>query len=376
MKKFKSILFFIALLVCAAVLFGCANEAPAKGSVPAGDEIEKETAADVEKEKDEAADKAPEETTAKPEETTAPPEETTAKPADTTAAPKTVETTAKPVETAKPKPVETTAKPASTTAAPVAPKPAEAGISMTAPSADVVKQMEKDYAAYMQRKYGYDPNFYGPYPVWYCYGHANGAYVLLFGGAVHTDEKPHHTTVDSYFSSGSNSRYVKVWKDGKIYTLQEAVDKGFFTEKQLNLLKENRFHEKYTTVNKPYSNVKVASVGKPEDELIKQIEADYAALNSINGYKAEASVRKYYGTYGDCVPCYFYCSVLCYIQVHCSYVTDGREFNYGDGNVIRVWRDGEFYSVQEAFDLGFLSAEDVKTISEIHQTGKAYKLEK
>jgi len=237
MKKFKSILLLIALLVCAAVLFGCANEAPAKGSVPAGDEIEKETAADVEKENDEAADKAPEETTAKPEETTAPPEETTAKPADTTAAPKPVETTAKPVETAKPKPVETTAAP---------------------------------------------------------------------------------------------------------------------------------------VVEDPYADI--AKVQKPSDELIRRISEDYTAYWSKVGYDVEGYVIDYYGKFGDCIPCFLDAVGLDHATAIVTQVICGVEFIYGDSRTIKVWRDGDFYSVEEAYKNGFLSKEDVLKLANLYRAGKGYRV--
>jgi len=258
MKRFKSIMLLIALLVCAAVLFGCANEAPAKGSVPAGDEIEKETAADVEKEKDEAADKAPEETTAKPEETTATPAETTAKPAETTAAPKPVETTAKPVETAKPKPVETTAKPVET----AKPKPVE------------------------------------------------------------TTAAP--------------------------------------------------------VVEDPYASI--SKVEKPSDKLIADIEKDYNDLYGSDMTKDPKKeniqyVKRYYGTYNGAVPCFFRGSKTYYLTWIVEQTIAGSDFFYSDGNVIEVWKDGKFYYLEEAYEQGILTKEQIAEIAYIHKKGLYYEFQ-
>jgi len=44
-------------------------------------------------------------------------------------------------------------------------------------------------------------------------------------------------------------------------------------------------------------------------------------------------------------------------------------FYYSDSNRIRVWYNGDFYSLQEAYEQTLLSYEDLQAIAEIKNSG-------
>jgi hypothetical protein len=56
-------------------------------------------------------------------------------------------------------------------------------------------------------------------------------------------------------------------------------------------------------------------------------------------------------------------------------------FRYDNGNRIIIWKYtawnsvtstyGKFYALQEAYDRGFLTVDDIKSIAYYHETGKA-----
>ena len=361
MKRVNYILLLIGLLLCAVLVFGCADPDVKIKDGAQGDRVEEDAKGKEEKKENKKENKKEEkqeettgEDTADAEVTTDVPEETTAKPVVTT---KPADTTAKPVVTTT-KPVETTAKPA--------PQKEEGpDVTLTAPSADTAKRMAADYAEHMKNEYGYDPKVYGPYPVWYCYGSVNGAYAVIFGGATHVDEKE--------YPDGSITRHIKIWKNGNIYTIKAAMKKGVLTEKQLNQLEYNRISNKFVTVTKPYSDVYVPNVEKPSDDLIEQIEKDYTQYLRIYDSNCEGYVVNYYGQFGDCVPCLLDGKGLYYTQAVVGKIIAGGSFTYSCGNTIKVWKDGEFYTLEEAFENSFLSVEEVLLLSKIHATGKYYK---
>ena len=57
---------------------------------------------------------------------------------------------------------------------------------------------------------------------------------------------------------------------------------------------------------------------------------------------------------------------ICTTQVNRDIDVGGVMFHYRDGNSIEVWKDGEFYSLEEAYDKGHVSIENLQEVAERH----------
>ena len=78
-------------------------------------------------------------------------------------------------------------------------------------------------------------------------------------------------------------------------------------------------------------------------------------------------IEKYYGTYNGCVVVMMTGEGIVYSQVTGGENIDGIIIGYPNSNRIKAWKDGKFYSLQEAFDKGFLNKEDIEIIANIQK---------
>ena len=107
-------------------------------------------------------------------------------------------------------------------------------------------------------------------------------------------------------------------------------------------------------------------VAPPSEELLVLIENDYSAFCNSDG---RTYLTRYYGEYSDCVPVMFLepiPGVIMDIDIEVA----GSVFHYTDPIEITVWKDGEFYTLQEAYDQNLLTKEQIATIASIHSSGE------
>lgn len=76
------------------------------------------------------------------------------------------------------------------------------------------------------------------------------------------------------------------------------------------------------------------------------------------------------GRYGDAYAGLFYAGGQDYAAVITEETVDGVRFVYGDGNRIRVCREGCFYTLSEAFAQEILTGADLKAIQKAHAAGR------
>lgn len=100
----------------------------------------------------------------------------------------------------------------------------------------------------------------------------------------------------------------------------------------------------------------------PFQRTIKQIEKDYKKKTGDS-----VQVMHYYGNFDGCIPVRFsYYSFDLYSEENIGGIT----FYYESTDRITVWKNGNFYSVEEAYNTGMLSYEQLKNIADIHNNGK------
>ncbi|MBR6676166.1 MAG: hypothetical protein IKL24_02415 [Clostridia bacterium] len=116
-----------------------------------------------------------------------------------------------------------------------------------------------------------------------------------------------------------------------------------------------------------------------DDAVLDQIAMDYCyyimeRYNHDPNDMVPYYVSRYYGTYDGVVIVNFQCAVegnhsMVFVEVNIA----GYIF-YLSPNSINVWKDGEFYSFKEAYDLGVLTADQIGQIHSVitNRTGIKY----
>ena len=104
-----------------------------------------------------------------------------------------------------------------------------------------------------------------------------------------------------------------------------------------------------------------------DDELKWKVIDDYLIWSGIlDDKKPEEIDCEFFGRYGDCAAVYFH-TAGSYGERLQRYDTAGYRFIYPDSRVIRIWNDGDFYTITEAYEMGFIVEDDVASINYLFQ---------
>lgn len=104
-----------------------------------------------------------------------------------------------------------------------------------------------------------------------------------------------------------------------------------------------------------------------DDELKWKVIDDYLIWSGIlDDKKPEEIDCEFFGRYGDCAAVYFH-TAGSYGERLQRYDTAGYRFIYPDSRVIRIWNDGEFYTITEAYEMGLIVEDDVASINYLFQ---------
>jgi len=120
-------------------------------------------------------------------------------------------------------------------------------------------------------------------------------------------------------------------------------------------------------------NPKVLS---PEIELaIKQTRLDEIIIENSNSEMKLNHIRisDYYGTYNGYIAVMIYSGF--YTQAFNYQYVGGITLKYNNGNKITLWKHNEFYELDIAYEKGFLSKNDIKSIA-YYQNEKIERLKK
>ena len=110
----------------------------------------------------------------------------------------------------------------------------------------------------------------------------------------------------------------------------------------------------------------------PSDELIHQIEVDYDVYYNRKPDSDPVYVKYYYGTYNGAVAVKIH-GPFSYSDVEMFEEVAGSVFYYPYTNFIKIWKDGEFFSVNEAYEKGYLTKNDVAVIARSYTSGASIK---
>lgn len=106
-----------------------------------------------------------------------------------------------------------------------------------------------------------------------------------------------------------------------------------------------------------------------EKTLEIQIKEAYLKRQDNNPYAKtidDITIIKNYGTYNECTAVMMTANGIGYTQAIEQVYIGQVYFCYNDGNSIIAYKDGEFSSLQDAFDRNWLSKDDLSTIAAEH----------
>lgn len=103
------------------------------------------------------------------------------------------------------------------------------------------------------------------------------------------------------------------------------------------------------------------------EELKKQIVEDFVAYEFGDNYVPMEHgifrIERYYGSYDGAVAVMLRGSKLEYTSAFYSETVAGSIIRCNYGNSVMIWKDGSFFTMQEAYDQGILTAEQVAEIA-------------
>jgi len=212
------------------------------------------------------------------------------------------------------------------------------------------------------------------------YGTYNGCVAAIFNepfSYFHIDEKyrelvekylphilylpPDIVTGIPFYYEYSNS--ISIWKDGQFCSLYSAYDSGLLYKEDIRSIAyyfhngyiKNREIECFCTIDP--SDFDLIARKPLTDEIKTQISMDYPNFLS--------QAVNYYGTYNK--------AVVFRVQggwlAHISEIAANILFDYPDRNTMRVWKEGQFYSLHTAYEEGILTKNDIKNIAYYYKGG-------
>jgi hypothetical protein len=100
-----------------------------------------------------------------------------------------------------------------------------------------------------------------------------------------------------------------------------------------------------------------------------KIKQDYLEFHTKPMYPDatvdDIEIKKYYGTYGGCVAVLMTDNYTGYSQALETEVVDGITIQYFDSNKMLIWKNGNFHHLQEAYDEGLLTKDDLSLIGSV-----------
>lgn len=95
---------------------------------------------------------------------------------------------------------------------------------------------------------------------------------------------------------------------------------------------------------------------KLREDYLEQLHLEYPNMEVTLG---DIWIQEYYGTYSGC-EVIFMGSPLNYTDAHRSIVVAGYIITFGSSQKLYVHKDSHFYTVNEAYDAGYITKEDIE----------------
>ena len=199
------------------------------------------------------------------------------------------------------------------------------------------------------------------------YGDAHAMFINAPG--VEYPDAEWSETVGSQVFNYPDGQYLEVYYNGNLYRLDEAYALSLLTDDSLAALNE-RFTARAVNEINAYYNL--------SDELADNIKALHISEISFEEpYVADQIWFRYYGAYSDAHVMFIDNPYLEYPDMLYDIVIGEQTFKYVNGQFLEVYYGGQLYSLEEAYNLGFLTDSDLAKINERYENRLfIYKLSK
>lgn len=113
------------------------------------------------------------------------------------------------------------------------------------------------------------------------------------------------------------------------------------------------------------------NVDRLNQEQIDAVKNAYLQERLADGYPSNMTVNdiyvaEYYGIYDDCIVLMIEDCHTMYAQAIGDETIAGVTIRYNDANRIVAYKDGSLYTLQEAYNLGYLTRGNIMQIRSIH----------
>lgn len=117
-----------------------------------------------------------------------------------------------------------------------------------------------------------------------------------------------------------------------------------------------------------YLNPNVASV---DPDKLNSVKEAYLQEKLANGHAEDMTlddvyIVEYYGIYCDCIVVMITDRQTLYTCMIEEETIADVTIQYSDSNRMKVYKDGSLYSLQEAYDMGYLTKANIKRIKNVH----------
>lgn len=221
------------------------------------------------------------------------------------------------------------------------------------PSQELQERFVNEYIAYQK----YEPDTHPPFKMVSWYGSYGDIHFLMIEDGDYHDAEWIDRVADYSFEY-SYGNQIKVWVEGRFLNIDDAYVKKFITKDMVAEIADAHDTKSYLYVN---GNL---AMNSSMEALINQIENNYSSQDS--SFDGVYCVKNYYGVYNGCIPIMFdvpESGALRDVSIADIVV------HYNGGNSIIVWCDGEFLSLNDAYEQNMLTVDHVSLIANLHNNG-------
>lgn len=253
----------------------------------------------------------------------------------------------------------------------------------------VLDQVAEDYYYYSLEDYRGSLNHVGEYYVNGYYGTYDGAVAVnMLGTRIsYIDDCYIDEIIAGYLFSFTGDNTIIVWKDGEFYDLSEAYDQGILTKEHIGQIDKTKpieyddaehcFPNADNPVDETYAGALIGVCVLDEalrNEISESIGEDLTWLDHDKLVKGEFYDICCYGRFGH-YGLIDNCTVLFTWGVADEEVTvkiADSEFYYPSSMNLYGYYDGVLYSLEEAYEKGFINEEEIEKAAENHRAVQEY----
>lgn len=197
------------------------------------------------------------------------------------------------------------------------------------------------------------------------YGEFGGTFVLIMNlSGFDVAQVETYQTVDGITFCFAEDESFDVYREGEVYTLQEAFDLGFLSHDNLYSVWERHRAENYFLYDGGRVELRV--------EEVQEIVAAYLETHENHSLTEEDIRLRCFGVFNDAYVLFVDEAGAAYSDVISYETVSGVEFIYSSSHSLTVYSKGEFCSVTDAFEKGLLTHDELLTAQKNYRVGHEY----